>query len=201
MVTRLIAMRILADQSGNVGLVPSRGFVFSAEEFVEMSLVLFLAAHQFNVSRDVLRHVEAVLPSIGLGIVEVDFVRIKRAEPRVAKASSHKACRRVKVVFVRLRPLEIGFVHICFAHCLSHLGNGPVVVSVFQCFGNRFAFGFHRYKSVFHVAIESQVLPRGGMLHCLQGQLNVIIVNAFEIRVGDYGDSVIADHASCVASR
>ena len=110
------------------------------------------ASHKLNQTVNILRDIQTVLPGIGLCIIKIDLIWVKRSKPLVSKATLHKPAVWVINVLVILSSADVILVIFLLAHGLSHLGNGPVVIGVFQCLGNRLAFQFHRYKTKFFIA-------------------------------------------------
>src|SRR6185436_1386016 len=133
-VARLVAMRVLTNQSGNVRLFAAGGLAFSGEHFIQLARKLLLAAHQSDEPADVLRNEERVLPRIRFREVKVDFAWIEWRKPAAIAAGPHKACLTVKHILIELRSGEIAFVVILAAEHLRDLRDTPIVVSILECF-------------------------------------------------------------------
>ena len=96
----LVAMCILTDQAGNVGLVSSGCLAVRGKHGIQQVRIGFGAAHQFDVAIDIVWHKEIVLPAIGFGVIEIDLFRIKLFQPCCAPLGLKKSGFRVEEVSV-----------------------------------------------------------------------------------------------------
>src|SRR5204862_6152506 len=74
-VRRLVAVSILADQAGYVGLFAAGDLSLGREKLIELIDKFPSAAHQLDQPRDVVRNKERVLPRVGLGVVKCHLLR------------------------------------------------------------------------------------------------------------------------------
>src|SRR5688572_32357697 len=74
MVRRLVAVRVLSHQSGDVRLLAPGKLRRSCEQFVETFDVLAGSAHQVQHALNVVRNKERVLPGIALREMESHFL-------------------------------------------------------------------------------------------------------------------------------
>ena len=105
--TGLIAVHILADESGDICLIPAGCLGFCREQIIQLPDKRLPAAHEFDEPADVLRRREAVLPGIGFRVVEIYLKRIERGVPAAVVAGAEEFGTRVEQVFVLL-----GFAHV-----------------------------------------------------------------------------------------
>ena len=84
-------MGVHADEASDVGLVTSTQGVMTLEETVEESDGFVLASYMLDPRIDVVRHIGAILPAVGLGEVVVDFGGVEGSEPAAVALGVGKA--------------------------------------------------------------------------------------------------------------
>ena len=131
MVARLVAMGVHADKAGHVGLVAAAHGVVAFKEAVEELDCLVFAANKFHPGKEVVRHVCAVLPRVGLGIVVVDLRGVEGRHPAAVALGVGKAVA-VDDVLPALAAYPVGAGRGCVASHLGHLGDAPVIVSILE---------------------------------------------------------------------
>ena len=132
MVARLITVRILSDQTGDVGLLTARGFGGGCEQTVEFSIRCIGTTHHADHSRNVLWNEERVLPAIRLGEVVVDLTRVEPGKPVAVASRTHEACPWFIHVPVRSRPTVVRACIVCLAKDASHFRDAPVIVGILK---------------------------------------------------------------------
>ena len=97
---RLVAVRVLPDESGDIGLFASRKLGFGRKEFIEFRRKLFLAAVECDQSAYVLRCEKRILPAIAFGEIKGNFLRRERRNEAAVFARAHKARVRVEEIAI-----------------------------------------------------------------------------------------------------
>src|SRR6185503_19624251 len=88
--TRLVAVRVLPDQAGDVGLLASGRAALRSEQLIELACELAWATEQLHQAADVLRREERVLPRVCFGKRKRHFARFERLDPTTVAARPHK---------------------------------------------------------------------------------------------------------------
>ena len=155
-VARLVAMRVLANKAGDVGLLPAGSGGRSAEQSVELGFQSLCPSMQGDQAFDILGRVEGVLPGIRFGKVEIDLGRIEGLDPLLVHPRPEKAGRRIEEILVVLRAPQVGQVVVGPTQGLGHLRNAPIVVGVLERLGHRLRFGLGRDIAVLAVGRNTQ---------------------------------------------
>ena len=151
MVGGLVAVGVLTNAAGNVNLVAPSGLTAGVEERVEKSFGFVLATQLVYPTFYIVRHIGAVLPTVGLGEMVVDLGGVKGGDETTVASCVHKAVA-VHDVLPRLGAMHISIVYL-FEIVISGSGigyltarhliegvacNAPVIERVFKCFGYSF---------------------------------------------------------------
>ena len=194
MVARLVAVGVLADLPGNVGLGAAAGLLRGAEERIDAGQERLLAAVRLHQPDQVVRHKKAVLPAVGFGVVVVDLGRVERGHEAPVEPRTHKTGLRVEHVAPVLRRAHIFLILLIPAEHLRHLRHAPVVVGVFQGLGHRLVFVVGKHQPVAAEAVQPELpVARGGQ-HSLESLLQIEASYTPRCRVGDYRGRVISYH-------
>ena len=195
-----VAVGVLADEAGDVALVASAELGAAVEEAVEEALSAFGTANLPDPAFDVVRHVGAVLPAVGFGVVVVDLGGVEGGDEGTVAACVHKAVW-VHNVLPRLAAARVDAADAVVADEARVFGYAPVVVGVFEGLADRLVLVFAAEEAVacvFGAAQDGQV---AGGHHCVEQLLAGILVKAVEDagahRVEDDADGVIAYHTVC----
>ena len=170
-VARLVAVCVLADQPGDVGLVAAGRIRRGLEDRVEPFHETLLPAHRLDQAVDVVRHEEAVLPGVGLGEVVVDAVGIEGREPALVSARAHETALGVEQVAPALAAVPVLGRDLRLVHPLRHLRDTPVVVGVLERLRDRFALVVDADEALPLVGLEPEVIARGAVDHRLECEL------------------------------
>ena len=190
---RLVAVRVLADDSGDVGLLAARHHGTGGEETVEETLHSCLPAHHRDVIGQVVGHIGGILPGVGFRVVVVDLRRIEGGDKAAVALAVHKAIG-VKDVAVGLRAAVELVGHLLVAGKLGEPRNAPVVVGVLQRLGNRLVVGIAGHIAIHSVFFPPEFVERGAVYHCLQHLLLVVGMDALDVGVEDDRNGMVADH-------
>ena len=141
------------------------------------------------------------MPGVGFSVVEIDFIGIKRSEPLVIQFRTHEAGGWIKDIFIILGPLDEFFIITLFTHFFCHLGYTPVIVRIFQGFGDRFALLVTRNESLGFVIPEAKMILVCTLFRRFEGLLHIVITDPFDVSICNHRDSMITDHAVCFIGR
>ncbi len=199
--TRLVAVRVLADQAGDVRLLAPRRPAVGGKQRVEAASERSGAAHESHEPVDVMRHEEAVLPRVGFGVMVVDLRRIERRRPEPFDARAHQLVGRIEQVLPRLRPTPIAQVVLLPSEAPGHLRDGPVVERVLQRPRHAFRFVAGIDEPGAFVRGEAEAILFRAVCHRLECEADVDAVDTLRDRVGDHRDGVVADHGVGLVGR
>src|SRR6185369_8241834 len=101
MMARLVAVRVLPDESGDIDLFAPRRSALSSKQLIELRSKLLLTTHQCDQTAHVLWNKERVLPRVRFSKSKRHFARIERFDPAAVAARAHEAGRAIEDVFVR----------------------------------------------------------------------------------------------------
>ena len=191
----LIAMRILADQAGDVRLITATGAVVRSEERVQPAIESFRAAHQFDVPVHIVRHEQAVLPRIGFREVEVHFVRIERLDEAAVAPCAEEAGVRVEEVLPIAAACVETIGDLLMADGFGEARYAPIIVGVLQGAAHTFRLVLAADVTTFAVCLQTKMIGFSAGHHRLQGQFRIEVADAFEVRISDHAHAVVADHA------
>ena len=199
MVAGLVAVDVLADQAGDVlGVAVVDLRIVEVEHGVQLLDRRGVAAQRLDDPAQILRREPRVLPGVALGIVRtiVDGGRVEGlAIGPVRLTRPQEAGLHIEAVAPVGRPLLEGLGQVGLAHVLGHLGDGPVVIGVFDGLGGGFRLLVDRGVAQLHVVAETAIGGVGRALdHGVQGRLAIIAADALHPGVGDDRHGVIADH-------
>ena len=131
MVARLVAVGVHTDEACNVGLLATTHSILSLEEAVEEGKSILLATEMFDPGVNVVRHIGAILPAVGLGEVVVDLCGVEGRHPAAVALGMGEAVG-VDDILPALAANPVGASRGRVAGNLGHLGNAPVVVGIFE---------------------------------------------------------------------
>ena len=125
----------------------------------------------------------------------VDFARLKGGEPPAVHTRPHQSG-----LGVHHRPVPGGTAQVFVCERLvsgraGQLGNAPVVVGVFQGFGNGFGGVFDAEEAVFSVGGQAKNRGVGGGVGRPQGGLQRKPAVSLGVCVGNHRDGVVPNHA------
>src|ERR1043166_10127903 len=123
--TRLVAMRILPNQPGDISLAAPRGLALRREQLIELACECAWTTHQAHQPTDVLRRKERVLPRVRFRKRKRDFTRIERLYPVAVRARPHETTNRIENVPVRLRPRKVTLVVVRASEHFRALRDAP----------------------------------------------------------------------------
>ena len=130
-VRRLVAVGVHAYEARDVGLLAAAHAVAALEEAVEEGYGLVSATQVLDPCVDVVRHIGAVLPAVGLGEVVVHLGGFEGSHPGAVALGMGEAVA-VYHVLPALAAYPVGACCGAVAGQLGHLCNAPVVVGVFE---------------------------------------------------------------------
>ena len=144
-------------------------------------------------------HKPRVLPRVSFGVVIIPVSRGERGEGcfpvPVGKFCPHESGGGVEYVFIVFRSFYEEQVIVFFVQGFGHLSHAPVVVSVFEGFGNRFFFQVAGYVIVGSEEAQPVSSRQRGFFHGFIGFFDIEVPNAFQVCFRDDGYGVIPDHA------
>ena len=196
-VTRLIAVSILPDESRDVALLTSRRLRWSAEEGIQFVAIGFVASQEGDMVLDVVLHVETVLPRVGFGEVAVDFGRIEGREPDAAHLGAHEACGGVKDVAI----VKCALVKLCCYFLVSQfVGNrcdAPVIVAVFQSLRYRLVLLVGIDEALLVEDVDAELFLARALQHSEEQLFHLLVGEGDSLHPGVsyHGNGVIAYHA------
>ena len=194
-VTRFVAMRVLSDEPGDVGLLTPRGTRRDREQRVELRGVTRTPAQRLDVTGDVLRYEEAVLPAVRLGEVEVHLGRVERRLESSVDARPHEARRRIEQMPPALRALEVAIPNDGLPECLRQPRDAPVVIRVLERLRHALALALARHIAAHAVVREPTRIGFGARAHRGECRGRIEATDALGPRVGDHRHGVVPDHA------
>ncbi len=194
-VAGFVAVGILSDKAGDVGLFAARERLFGAEKLVEFGCQRHFAAIELHQPADIVRHEETVLPGVGLGVGEGYLGGIEGGLPCTVHFGTHELGGLVEDVLIGLRLDDVGFVVGLVARHLRQHGDAPVVVGIFEGFGNGFVFFVAGHIAVFVHEGQTEVVVFGAGFHGGDRLLHVIVADAFGVGIEHDGNGMVAYHA------
>ena len=194
MVAGLVAVRILADQTGNVGLRAAGRLLGSGKQGIQPRFEGLSTAKGLDQAGDILRHEEAVLPGIGLRIVVVDLARIEGGEPASVKPGAHKEGFRIQHVLPVLRAGHKLLIFSRMSEQFRNLCHAPVVVGVLEGLRDAFVFVVRQHEAVTAETVEPEFGIMGRGDHGLESFFVVKAPQAAHHRIRENRRSVVADH-------
>ena len=200
MVARFVAMRILTDESRNIGRRVFAQVSFDNEERIELSHETIFVGEEFHQATNVVRYEPSVLPGVSFGIIILSVYGMERIERHtefaVRTQTTHKLCFGIEELFVRLTALqEVGIVAF-LAQQLGHFGDGSVGNGVFQRLGHGLR---SRIFVISHVAvllqrIHTTLVEHSRLLHGFERCLTVFHIS-LQHKVAQHNDSRVSYHA------
>ena len=107
----------------------------------------------------------------------------------------------IKYIAIVQRTFHVFLMNVFLAHRLGHLGNGPVIVRIFQQARNRFTLDVGRDETILRIKVRTLGILVGRNHHRLQCLFRIITTDALHVSIGNDGSRVIANHRSCLARR
>ncbi len=194
-VAGLVAVGVLAHAAGDVGLLAAGGGAVHGEQGVQHGHGGRVAAQQLHVAAEVVRRGEAVLPAVGLGVMEVHAARVVGRQPAAVDAGAEAARGGVEEVAPALGAAAVGHGHVVAAQGGGVAADAGVVVGVLQGLADRFVLLVGRDVAQALVGVQAEVVALRAVQHGLQHQVLVHAVDALEPGVGQHAHAVVADHA------
>ncbi len=159
MVTRLVAVGIHTDKARDVGLVAAAHRVMPLKEAIQEGDGFVLATYMLDPRIDIVRHVGAVLPAVGLGEMVVHLRGVEGREPCTVALGVGKAVA-VDDILPALAAIPVfasnlfTLLHLiaqvfAVVHCpLGHLCDTPVVVGIFKSLAHALVIHLRRKISL-----------------------------------------------------
>ena len=152
---RFVAMRILTNQARDVRCLAYHS-IRSIEQVIQVCAKGFLATEQLNHAVHIVRHKETILPSGSFGKLMTDSSRIELFFPvAIQTLAVEETDISVEHVAIVQGTLHVFLMNIVLTHRLRHLGNGPVIVGIFQQARNRFTLDVGRDKAILGIIIRT----------------------------------------------
>ncbi len=192
--TRLVAVRVLPDETGNVRLFAAGGATVRREQLIEFVNKLPPPSHDVDQTTDIVWNKESVLPRVCFSECKRNLARVERLEPVAVTAGTHETGCTIENVLVRLRSRAVAFVVLFLTQQARDLGDAPIVVRVFEHSRNRLTLVFRVDETAFDVWTKPVVLQLRAVFHRREGFVQVEAVDAFHCRVRNHGNRVITDH-------
>ena len=135
MMARLVAVGVLPDEAGDVGLSTPSRLLWCGEQAVELGHIGLIATQCGYMAVHILWHEETVLPAVGFREMVVDLAGIERREPAPVGTRAHETrgwveyiapVGRISAVFSGLRR---------FAEHGGRLCDTPGIVGIFKRLG------------------------------------------------------------------
>ncbi len=203
MVAGLVAVRVLTDQSGNVGRCTRQLLGTGGEKSVELARECLASTKQRHVAVEVVLVEEGRLPCIGFGEVVPrlpvpEGTRIEGHRPRpIGETRLHEAAVMVEHVAVVARAITQHAVVVVGAGSLGELRDGPVVVGVLERLARRFPFLVAGHIAQAAIVGQAAIIVVHGAF--TEQRPCACIVDAGEplrLRLGQHHRRVVADHAA-----
>ena len=93
--------------------------------------------------------------------------------------------------------MQIFLVNLIFPQPFCHLGDTPVIIGIFHCFGGALVVVIVTDKTNIIELAQSKPVTLGIIRHRLQGEFGIKIPDAFLVGIYYYRDGMIADHTEC----
>ena len=194
---RLVSMSVLSYESGNIRLMSSRKICWSWKQVIQSIDEFFFATHHFHHSGDIVWNKICILPRIGFRVWRCYRKRIEGRLPLASFFSTHELCFTIKHLTIVHCPSHIIFMVTQFVKILRHLGNTPVVIGVFQCFGHTLILTIDGYVPFLLIEFKPQVIGLSTCLHCVKSGFHIKIGQTFSVRIDNDRNWMITDHGSC----
>ena len=204
MVTRLIAVGILTDHSGDVRRCAILQFGRNDKEGIQLAEESLLGTEAADQALQIVRGEPGVLPSVALAIVIGAMGGEERivvlAEIPLAVLAAYEAQLRIEQMPVRMAagseilPVLILSEHLC-CPCKSSVGKG-----IFQLEGHGFGHQITRDVTVLHPQALAPLFQKGAGLHRFIGPLIIKAFQALDNGIGNRRDGWIAHHAVGLAA-
>ncbi len=162
---RLVAVGVLPDKAGNIGLGPTAGLGTGPKQGVQQGLCALGTADGFDPSVYILRHIKRSLPSVGFGVMVVHLSGVKRGQPLPVLTRAHHSGHGVQQIAPRSGTAQVSLVALKITPQTSRLGQTPIIVGVFQIFGDRLRTGLHAEVSVIPQPSNALIILVGAMHH------------------------------------
>ncbi len=203
----LVTVGVLTDQAGNVGRSIGRQDGGLLEELVELGQELLLSAHDLDQAGGIVLDGEGRLPGVGLGevaparrVAHLDGIE-GRGPLAVGEFGAREVDRTIVEVAVVARALDEHGGIVGVAKLAGDVGDGPVVVTVFEGLADRLAFEVAGDVALGAVVAEAlEVVDHGALHHHLVGALGGDTGDALVDGLGDDGGGVIAGHGAGLAA-
>ena len=201
MVAWLVAVGVLANQPGDVGLHASRRLDGRFKQVCQSREVPLVSTEDVALPRHIVHRGEEVLPTVGFCEIEVDFPRIEALDPGALAFGLDEARFRMNQILPRgsalgkphgqIRPVVVGGIP----------RNARVVEGVFQGFGHAFMLVIRGDESQFGVSIQAQMHGIGRLHHGFECDFRVPSLDAPLLGIHDDRHTVVPDHAARVVCR
>ncbi len=191
----LVAVRVLADHAGDVGLLVPGNLALGAEQRVELRRKRALPTEKIHQTVHVLRRKKRILPGICLCVVKVDLGGIEWREPRSLEPAPHESNARVEEILVALRAPHVARVVVQTPQLSRHQCDAPVVVRVLERLRNALGLLLGRDVSGAAVALQAATVLLGAVLHRLERNLFVKAGDPLHHRIRNDRHGVVSDHA------
>ena len=143
-VTGLVAVRVLSDEAGDVGLLAATGFGGGLEHLLQSGQIRLIPAHQFHVACDIMRSKEIVLPTVRFGVIEIDLCRVEIFEPSATAFGLDESRLGVEKVPIMQASVREDVRDGVLADAAGKIRNAAVVIGILQSLRHRFMLHFHR---------------------------------------------------------
>ena len=107
----------------------------------------------------------------------------------------------IKYIAIVQRTFHVFLMNVFLAHRLGHLGNGPVIVRIFQQARNRFTLDIRRNETILRIKVRTLGILVGRNHHRFQCLFRIITTDALHVSIGNDGSRVVANHGTCLARR
>ena len=207
---RLVALRILSDQAGNIGRwVVAVYLGADRKQRIEFGDERIAAAEQIHQPLAVVRHEESPLPRSAFAeiVVRPVVVRMERIERRPPTAvgipAAHKVQILIEKILIPAGPADVIVVVVPVPEHPRHLSDAPVVVAIFEGLRNGSHLQIARYVLVLLVITRpaerfqkiTERIAVGRRFHRLVKRFRIVTANPFAISVGNQRHRMITDHA------
>ena len=207
---RLVALRILSDQAGNIGRwVVAVYLGADRKQRIEFGDERIAAAEQIHQPLAVVRHEKSPLPRSAFAeiVVRPVVVRMERIERRPPTAvgipAAHKVQILIEKILIPAGPADVIVVVVPVPEHPRHLSDAPVVVAIFEGLRNGSHLQIARHVLVLLVITRpaerfqkiTERIAVGRRFHRLVKRFRIVTANPFAISVGNQRHRVITDHA------
>ena len=199
MVAGFVAVGILADESGDVGIGIRTKVAISQEECIQAVDESFLGREARDQSVNIVGHEPSVLPGVALRVVASLMTRVEVglvAELSFGAQGPHTQALGVEhTLVVHAAIIEIHAV-LTFAHQSGHLSRTPVGQVIFQALGHSLAVArVPGHPTVLLHFVQRTIVLEQALLHGLESLLIVKALDVLETEVGEHGHGRTAHHA------